>query len=208
MRYLRNFIFALIITFLAITLLMLLPSPQPDAVKPWEVVVMPDGNPQFLGIHLGSTTYGEAQKKVGIFGHPALFSDPDGKLSVEAFFESINLGGLSAKLVLTLALTDEALATIKNRATAGKLQPSRARQHELSEQDKLAIQDAAVKSITYIPTVRLNESILLSRFGEPTHKETIKEEDGEASQQWFYPQLNMEVRLRPGHKSVLLLSAK
>lgn len=205
MRILRKFILGLIITTLAIAGLMLLPSPQPPANKPWEVTISPDGYVEVLGITLGKTNYAQAQKALGIFGQSALFTDPNGKASVEAFFESINLGGLSAKLVLTLDVPDDQLTAMLSRAKAGKLQPSMAHQHELSQQDREAILNLPVKSLTYIPSVRLNEEMLLSRFGEPMEKQPIENEVG--AQRWLYPDIHMEAQLSTKHKTVLLFSA-
>ena len=55
MRIIRNLIIGLVLLIGGVMLLMLIPSPQAPADKPWEVTVMPDGNSRVLGIHLGQT---------------------------------------------------------------------------------------------------------------------------------------------------------
>src|SRR5690554_4932225 len=99
MRILKNLLIGLILVVAGLFVMLMLPSPQPPASKPWEITSMPDGNIKVLGIHLGQTRYRDAQQQLGEFGKTALFTDPDGHVSLEAYFDSINLGGLSAKLV-------------------------------------------------------------------------------------------------------------
>ncbi|MCX4188292.1 lytic murein transglycosylase [Methylophaga sp. OBS4] len=205
MRLLRNFIIGLVLVLIGIAALLLVPSPQPPASKPWEVTLMPDGNSKVLGIHLGQTRYGEAQTALGIFGETAIFTDSDNRASVEAYFDSINLGGLSAKLVLNLAVSEQQLASMLSRATAGKLQPSGARQHELHERDRIALLQAPVKAITYIPSVRLDKEMLTARFGEPAEIKTSAEIS--ATETWFYPDIGLQVELNPEQKTILLYRA-
>ncbi len=208
MRLLRNFIIGLFLVICAIAAMLLIPSPQPPAAKPWEVIIMPDGNSKVLGIHLANTTYKAAQEKLGIFGKTAIFTEPDKDASVEAYFDSVNLGGLSAKLVLNLAVPKEQMSAMLARASGGKLQPSGAYQHELAEADRIALLDVAVNAITYIPSVRLDETMLETRFGEPDKSELTIEADGSKVNSWYYSEPNLTVLFSDQQKTLLIYSAK
>lgn len=59
MRILLKFLLGTTLVVIAIAALMLVPSPQPKAPKPWEVTVMPDNQIEVMGLHLGTTTYGK-----------------------------------------------------------------------------------------------------------------------------------------------------
>lgn len=208
MRLLRNFIIGLILVISGIAAMLLLPSPQPPASKPWEVTIMPDGNSEVFGIHLGNTNYKKAQENLGVFGKTAIFTDPDNSINVEAYFESINLGGLSAKLVLNLAVPAQQLEAMLERATTGKLQPSGAHQHELAEIDRAALLDAPVNAITYIPSVRLDQAMIKTRFGEPDSTQKNTDAEGVTVNTWQYAEPNLTVNFSEKQKTLLIYSAK
>ena len=209
MKIIRNIIIGLLLLVSGVLILMLIPSPQGTADKPWEVTMMADGNPRVMGIHLGSTDYRTAQQKLGVFGETALFVDPDGSRSVEAFFDSINQAGLSAKLVLNLDVSDERMQDMQQSATAGERQPSGARQLSLSEPDREFLLTAPVKAITYMPTVRLKPEMIKSRFGEPDRIEEKKEaETGLVTKSWHYPAIGLAIVFRGEDKPVLVYQAR
>ncbi len=209
MRIIRNIIVGLLLVFIGIAAIMLIPSPQAPASKPWEVTVMPDNNIRVFGIHLGQTDYKTAQQKLRVFGKTAIFTDPDNKATVEAFFDSVNLGGLSAKMVLNLDVPEYEIAAMLTRATSGKLQPSGAHQHELVEEDKQYLLTAPVKAITYIPSVRLSKDMVEERFGVPGSIKTgLPDDKGNRDEIWSYPKLNLTVIYASNGKTLLIYQAK
>lgn len=209
MRLVKNLIIGLILVVGGVMLLMLIPSPQAPADKPWEVTVMPDGNSKVLGIHLGTTDYKTAQMQFGVFGETGLFVDPDGSRSIEAYFDSVNLAGLSAKLVLNLEVSEAQIDAMQARASAGELQPSGAHQHELAETDRETLLTTAVTGLTYIPSVRLKPEMLKSRFGEPESIEQSEaDEDGQVSESWQYPDIGLTVLFQAEQKPILIYRAR
>ena len=209
MRILKNLIFGVLLVIGGVMLMMLIPSPQAPAEKPWEVTIMPDGNSKVLGIHLGSTDYKSAQEQLGIFGKTALFVDPDGRQGVEAYFDSVNLGGLSAKLVLNLDVQKEQLGSMLSRAIASERKPSGAHQYELAEADRVQLLTVPVIAITYIPSVTLKPDMVISRFGEPEGiTQTPADEDGLSGEIWRYPALGLSVVFQSEQKTVLIYRAK
>ena len=209
MRIIRNFIVGLLLVLVGIAAIMLIPSPQPPASKPWEVTVMPDNNVQVFGIHLGKTDYKTAQQALRVFGKTAIFTDPDNKATVEAYFDSVNLGGLSAKMVLNLDVDEDKIADMLERASAGKLQPSGAHQHELAEEDKQFLLSSPVAAITYIPSVRLDEEMIQERFGAPDSTNTgLPDDEGNADIIWLYQKLNLTVIFSSNNKTLLIYQTK
>lgn len=208
MRILRNVLLGFLMLIVGIVALMLIPSPQAPAEKPWEVTVMPDGNSRVLGIHLGQTNYKTAQQQLGEFGKTALFVDPDGSRSVEAYFDSINLAGLSAKLVMNLEVDEDRLQAMQARTEEGEYKPSGAYQYQLSEQDRTFLLGVPVIGLTYIPSVRLDREMVKSRFGEPAHSEqSEKDENGRVTETWFYPDIGLSVIFQTEQKTLLVYRA-
>lgn len=208
MRILRNVLLGFLLVIIGIVALMLIPSPQAPAEKPWEITVMPDGNSRVLGIHLGHTNYKKAQQQLGVFGKTALFVDPDGSRSVEAYFDSINLAGLSAKLVMNLAVDEDRLQAMQARTEEGEYKPSGAYQYQLSEQDRRFLLGAPVIGLTYIPSVRLDREMVESRFGQPARSEqSERDENGRFTETWFYPDIGLSVLFQNEQKTLLVYRA-
>lgn len=209
MRILKNFLFGLVLVIAGIMSLMLIPSPQAPADKPWQVTVMPDGNSKILGIHLGSTDYQTAQSLLGVVGKTALFVDPDGRSGVEAYFDSVNLGGLSAKLVLNIGISEDRLQKMQTRASVGELRPSGAHQHVLAEIDRDFVLTSPVVGLTYIPSIGLKPDMIESRFGKPVSvKQSAADEQGRTTEIWSYPDIGLQIELHPEQKPILVYRAK
>ncbi|WP_292402130.1 MULTISPECIES: lytic murein transglycosylase [unclassified Methylophaga] len=206
MRILLKFLLGTTLVIIAIAALMLVPSPQPTAPKPWEVTVMPDNQIQVMGVHLGTTTYGEIQQLWREAGEAALFISENDDISAEVFFESINLGGLSARTVLNLQLPEEKLQAMAARAVSAKLQPSGARRYDPAFDDKQALLAAPAIVLTYIPSVRLDEEMVHTRFGEPEQIQNEAEES--PAQIWHYPNIGLTIRLHPEERPMLTYTAR
>lgn len=205
MRILLKFLFGTALVIIGIAALMLIPSPQPDAPRPWEITVMPDRQIEVMGVHLGTTTYGEIQQLWREAGEVALFISDHEPISAEVFFDSINLGGLSARVVVNLQLDQATLQSMAERAASAKLQPSGARRYDPAFDDKQDLLAAPAFAITYIPSVRLDEEMLRNRFGEPGQ---VVQEPETAATIWHYPQNGLTIRLHPEERSVLTYTAR
>lgn len=201
MRILLKFLVGTALVILGIAALMFVPSPQPSAPKPWEITMMPDQQIEVMGVHLGNTTYAEIQQLWREAGEVALFMTENQTISAEVFFESINLGGLSARVVVNLLVDEDELNTMASRAASAKLQPSGARRYDPSFDDKQRLLTAPAIAITYIPTVRIDADMVRHRFGEP---ENITDESEESSARiWHYPQIGLTIRLHPDERTVM-----
>ena len=169
MRILLKFLLGTTLVVIAIAALMLVPSPQPKAPKPWEVTVMPDNQIEVMGVHLGTTTYGEIQQ-------------------------------------LWREAGQEVLQAMAERALSAKLQPSGARRYDPAFDDKQALLSAPAAVLTYIPSVRLDEEMVRTRFGEPEQIHNEAEES--PAQIWLYPNIGLTIRLHPEERPVLTYTAR
>jgi len=198
---LRSFLIGLFITIIGVALLMLLPSKQSEAPMPWQVTTMLDGNSQVFGIHLGTTTYRQAQENFHEYGKTAIFSQQGMPASVEAFFNSIHLGGLSAKLVLNLDVAPSQIHDMMSRAMEARLQPSGAHRYELNSEDNASLINAPITAVTYIPSVRLNADMVRYRFGEADAVE--QDAMDSATTIWRYNAIGLTIRMNESAKTVL-----
>jgi len=198
---LRSFLIGLFITIVGIAALMLLPSKQSDAPMPWQVTTMPDGNSQVFGIHLGTTTYRQAQEGFHEYGKTAIFTQEGEEPSVEAFFDSIHLGGLSAKVVLNLNVDSLQINDMKSRAMEARLQQSGAHRYELSNEDNASLINAQITAVSYIPSVKLNPKMMRYRFGEA---DSIEQDSiNPATEIWHYHAIGLTVRMNENEKTIM-----
>jgi len=197
----QKFIIGLLLTIAGITALMLIPSKQAPAPMPWEITIMPNGKSKVFGIHLGTTTYRQAQELFREYGKTALFTQENKPASVEAYFNSLNLGGLSAKLVLNLDVPVSRIDKMISRAMDARLQPSGAHRYQLNNSDNAELVNAPVIAITYIPSVRLNADMVRYRFGDAAFIE--QDINSPNTKIWHYPELALMIRMDDGEKTVL-----
>lgn len=198
-----KFFIGLLLIVITIIALMFVAKDQQSqlAPMPWDVAIMPDGNPTIFAIHLGTTSYKQAQEFLHAYGKTAAFTEAEKASTVEAFFDSIHLGGLDAKLVLNLAVAQQQIDIMLTRATQARIQPSGARRYDLSNEDNAALINAKVTAITYIPSVRLSQDMVKFRFGDSSK---IEHDDETDSELWFYPEIGLSVKFKQGEKTILL----
>jgi hypothetical protein len=160
--------------------------PSPDAVK-------------VFGLTLGQSKLGEAETRFKEEGEPSLFKSPAGELSAEFFFEQINLAGLRSRVVLTADIPDAELKSMYERGLrmAGT---GSGKKITLTPDDIATLRKAPISSLTYMPGVRVDETLFLKRFGEPS--QIIKEEKY-GTTHWLYPQNGLDITMGGGEKPIL-----
>lgn len=205
MRILLKTLIILLLILLSIVGLMMIPSPQAPAPKPWQIEIQADGNPQVLDIHLGNTTYDQLVKRWQEVGEVGIFKEPEAlqQSTVEVFFPRINLGGLSGRAVINLQIDYETIEAMISRGYGGQLQQSGARLYEPSVDDRPQLLQAPVYAITYIPTISMDEQMLLSRLGAPAEQQAL--EAGKTL--WVYPDLGLSIELSDDGEAVFQYQA-
>ena len=198
---LKNILITIGLSIFVTGAMLLIPFKPNDGPKPWQVKVMPDGNIDVFGIHLGKTTYLQAQKLVQEFGKTGLFTQTGHPDTVEAYFQSIHLGGLTAKVVLNIGVSEAQIQRMLQRTIESKLQPSGARLHELALSDRESILHMPIVGITYIPEIHLDKTMLESRFGKP---DSIKPDPSDSQTEiWSYSRINLDIYFNDKQKPVL-----
>jgi hypothetical protein len=185
-------VFALVVV--SISALLLIPSAPTDSpdTLPWRITHPTPESSRVFGITLGQTSLDEAEKKV--FKEQteiSLFKTSEGKMLVEAFFDELNLNGLKAKFVFTVAIPQDELTGMFNRGLRMNSTPS-GKRITLTADDLLRVRKAPVASITYMPTPKLEEAIFTKRFGIPA--ERVRETKSGAVH-WLYPQHGLDITL-------------
>lgn len=166
---------------------------------PWQVQTSPDGGSRVLGITLGQTPLAAVESRAWEEAEVTLFVSPEGKYSAEAYFDNVDLGGLRARLVLSMALAPERLEAIYSRGLRISRAQSGARKVSLTPEDAAEVRRSPISGITYIPRVSLDETVITQRFGDPA--ERIREPNS-AVVHWLYPRKGLDIALDARGKEV------
>lgn len=179
---------------------MLLPSasPPPSADLPWKIE-QSAASVSVFGLILGRSTLNEAQIKFHEQAELSLFVSDSGIYSVEAYFDRVNPGGLAAKVVLTAALSQVEMQAMFERSLRTSALGS-GRKADLHPNDSEKVHSTEIASITYLPSVTLNEEMIVQHFGSPTRRVREKKND---VLHFLYPESGLDIALNSNNKAVL-----
>lgn len=189
-----------IFSFVIIIGSFLIPGDRPSKEDlPWHIEHPTPDSVAVFGLTLGQSKLGDAELRFKEEGEPSLFKSPAGDLSAELFFEQINLAGLRSRVVLT---ADIPAAELKNMYERGLRMAGTGsgKKITLTPDDIGTLRKAPISSLTYMPGVRVDETLFLKRFGQPA--QIIKEEKHGTSH-WLYPQHGLDITMGEGEKPVL-----
>lgn len=166
---------------------------------PWQIEHLPGGDTRVFGLTPGSSTLDAARQKLGANPQVAMIIAQGETGSVEAFYESINAGFVTGKMILTLETTLAQREAMLKRAVKAEFMESATRRIELADVDLQELSHAKISAITFIPSANLSEDVVLQRFGPPV--ERIRA--GEHAEHFLYPDRGFDLRLDAKGKELL-----
>jgi hypothetical protein len=186
-------VIALIIVAISVILMAPDNSVSTPETLPWKIAHPTPETTRVFGITLGKSTLSEitADYKYQSELEVSLFKPSDAKMGVEAFFEEVNFNGLKAKIVMTIAVPEEELQGMFQRGLRMNSTPS-GKRITLTADDLARVRSLPVNSLTYLPTAKLEESVIAKRFGQPAQR--IREKKTNLIH-WLYPQHGLDVVL-------------
>ena len=167
---------------------------------PWQVSVLPDGRSRVFGIVLDETTLKQVDEILKSQPKVALFETKE-KLSLEAYYKNVSLGGLIGSFVITLNTTDAELMQFKQGSRKQERAENNGVRHEFDKTLSDKAKNLIVKNLIYIPTVQLDEETIVKRFGTPTHK--IKLKTKEVGWHYLYADKGLDLIYKEEGKEVL-----
>lgn len=166
---------------------------------PWHIEHPAPGVTRVFGLTLGLSTTADAEMHFLEEAKPSLFRSTDGHLVAEMFFEQVTLGGLKSRIVTTIAVPDSELQAMYERGLRVSGIGS-GKKISLTPEDAARMRTLPISSLTYMPSVRLQDEIFARRFGQPAQR--IREKESGAIH-WLYPQDGLDITLGGEDKPVL-----
>lgn len=174
-------------------------QPVEKSDLPWHIGHPTADTIRIFGITLGQSNTDEAQQHFREAAKPILFKSPGGQLVVEVFFEEVNLAGLKARVVLTVAAPEGELPGMFERGLRMNATSS-GKEITLTPEDIARVFTMPVSSLTYMPLVRLDDAVFAKRFGQPLMR--IRERKS-GVMHWLYPQQGLDIALGGAEKPLL-----
>jgi hypothetical protein len=174
-------------------------KPVENSDLPWHIGHPTADSIRVFGITLGQTSTDEAEQYFKEEAKPILFKSDSGKLSVEVFFEQVNLAGLKARIVVSIKAPDSELQAMFDRGLRVNVTGS-GKEITLTPEDAAKIFMMPISSLTYMPLVRLEVAVLTKRFGQP---ELRIRENKSGVVHWLYPQNGLDIALGENEKPLL-----
>ncbi len=159
---------------------------------PWQIRVESPEKVEVMGVTLGQTTLEQLRQRFGQVEGIALFQNPDGRYSLEAYLGKVNIGPLSGRWIVTLAASQTELEALTRRSIKRIKTENGSIRWTLKPDAQAEQADRVIATLTMIPGYSgMDADFLRSRFGEPTE---IREVD-EDSEQWLYPERGLRILL-------------
>ncbi|HPR05026.1 MAG TPA: hypothetical protein PK620_05460 [Denitromonas sp.] len=141
-----------------------------QSALPWQIDVDTQGLSRVFGLTLEQSTLGEARERFGPDLTVAIVTAPGEAGALEAYLGSAQLGFVTGKLVLTIAVSADELDGMRQRAAKTEYMESTTRKATLSPADLATAMTRPIDSIVFIPSVNLDEEAVISRFGPPAER--------------------------------------
>lgn len=145
-------------------------APQATVPPPWQIERLPEGSTRVFGLIPGKSTLSDAESVLGTDRQLAIVANRDDSGALEAYYESVNPGGVSGRLILTLEADRNTLNAMIERGRKHQYMDSGARQTLLADGDAHTAKMLPIKALSFIPSTNLDETMVLGRFGPPAER--------------------------------------
>jgi hypothetical protein len=195
-------IVALIVAILVLP--MVLPPPADPGGKkveglPWQIEALSDGTSRVFGLTLGTSTVAEARGRFDKDAEPSIVAAPGEAGSLETFFDQATLGAVTGKLVVTADLSETRITEMRARSPKFDYMNSSTKKHLLAEADYNEALASRIRAIALIPSINLDEAMILQRFGQPAERVRTSEH----AEHFLYPERGLDILLDSEGKELL-----
>ncbi len=164
----------------------------PEQNLPWQIEHLPGGETRVFGITPGRTTLGEVTARLGQDGMSlAIVAEPNESGNVEMYYETVTMGFVAGKLIITADLPAATIDAMRERAPKTEYMQSTTRKATLAPADRGAALAAPVRALAFIPSAQLDEAVVQQRFGPPAERLRINDHQ----EHLLYPAQGLDLML-------------
>lgn len=171
----------LAIVVLALVVPFFIPAGGPvepvESSLPWQVEADGAGGSRVFGLQPGVSTLADVRQRFGRDIDLGILAAPGETGTLEGYYDNVALGFVTAKLVVTLDATPQAIASMRERAPDSEYMESAnaTRRMRLHADDLAAVERMPIRAIAVIPALSLDDAAVVQRFGEPAERVAVSE---------------------------------
>lgn len=162
---------------------------DPDSNLPWQITTDGQGGSTVFGLQPGVSTLADVRQRFGDDVEVAIIAEPNEIGTLEAYYSSVPLGFVTAKMVLTVDATPELVTAMRERAMKAKHMESTTRKITLSPEDMAAAEKMPIRAMSVIPSANIDEATVIQRFGQPEERLVAAEKRFHL----LYPKLGLDI---------------
>lgn len=156
----------------------------PKIDMPWQSYAT-NGITKVFGLTLGKSTLKDAMMLFGKELEISVFKDKKNNTkSLEVYFDGTKLGGISAKIILTLNAKQSHYELLNANIKNYKTMPSGNEKIEFQNYIYPKLINLTIKDISFIPSINLSEKEIINTFGAPHSKQ---------NNIWIYPKKGLKI---------------
>lgn len=196
----RIFMFCLLAVVVLMAALVIQPqSAKTDAKNnhgmPWQVVIDHDQSTVFgltlANDTLNSSTLSDAIEQLGTDNELAVLAKPEQLGALELFYPRFRTGPLQGKLIIGIDAPEAEITAIKQAPSQQEYLDNGTKKFQLTTQQQFNALTLAIKSLTFAPSARLDDTLIRARFGKPAAIINVNEQVS----YYIYEQLGLTVRI-------------
>jgi len=166
---------------------------------PWQSYVNEQGKTVVFDLTMGESTLAESMRIFGSEVEASLFEDKDQKQTLEVFFSNTKIGGISAKVIVNLALNSQQFNYLSSNIKETEVMPTGNKKTIFNQTGESSMFDLTISALTFIPSADLSSDALLSLFKKPVRVEILEP----GVEYWYYYNKGLRVIVDAERKEIL-----
>jgi len=170
-----------------------------NQAMPWQSYVNDQGKTVVFDLTMDESTLAESMRLFGTEVEASLFEDKDQKKTLEIFFSNTKVGGISAKVILNLALNDQQFHYLSDNIKETEVMPSGNKKTIFNQAGESSMFGLTISALTFIPSADLSADTLLGLFKKPARVELVEP----GVEYWYYPSKGLRIIVDAERKEIL-----
>ncbi|HIB31031.1 MAG TPA: hypothetical protein EYO25_03495 [Candidatus Thioglobus sp.] len=194
--------YTLLAAFIAFAVMFLLTrdiqTPENQAM-PWQSYINDQDQTVVFDLTMGQSKLLDAARLFGTEIEASLFENENVDPELEVYFSSTKVGGISAKIILNLALNNQNIDILRDNIDVSMMMPSGVKKTTFKSKAESLMSRFTIKSLTFIPRADLPENVVLDLFGKPDRVDL----SDQGISYWHYPEKGLKIIMDDEQKDIL-----
>ncbi len=194
--------YTLLAAFMAFAVMFLLTrdiqTPENQAM-PWQSYINDQDHTVVFDLTMGQSKLLDAARLFGTEIEASLFENENVDPELEVYFSSTKVGGISAKIILNLALNNQNIDILRDNIDVSMMMPSGVKKTTFKSKAESLMSQFTIKSLTFIPRADLPDNVVLDLFGKPDRVDL----SNQGISYWHYPEKGLKIIMDDEQKDIL-----